>query len=362
MLAKDYLKEYAAPVGIFILSRLCIFLIIALVSMYGMGRGANISQWDAKNYISIAEQGYQFDGTYRGQSAYIAYFPLLPALMSGVSASTGVQASTAGIMVSALFGILSVILLYRLIANTKGRQAGLIAVSMFSFYPASVFLSSSYTESLFAFLVLTTFLCIQKKQFRWAIVPVALACITRPTGAILGIVYLYSLYKDKYPLYKIAFYGFLAGIPFYCFLFFQYLQYGTAFAFMKAQSVFWNQHLVPVWEGMFLFYKDVFTSTWAVPMRYQDGLICTLVIFLLVYAWKHTPRHIWYFGLGVVLLTLSSDKILGMGRYMMLVFPIYYALAHLGEKYKHLYPYMLVVSAMWCALITVIFSIKELVF
>ncbi|MFM2383807.1 MAG: hypothetical protein RIQ72_379, partial [Candidatus Parcubacteria bacterium] len=136
----------------------------------------------------------------------------------------------------------------------------------------------------------------------------------------------------------------------------------TFFAFMHAQSINWGHKLVFPWEGLWVFYQRVFSDTPVRGMWIQDGILLGIMLLTLIISIKKVPRNIWYIGLGVVLLTLCSNNINGMGRYMLLCIPFYFIWADILKDRKTLSMVVVGLMAMWMSLATVLFAIREIIF
>lgn len=114
------------------------------------------SNWDAVYYNHLAQEGYSYE-------KFGAFFPLYPAILSYLSRLVGwsglLSPSVAVVVVSVVMNNLLFItnskLIYRLSKSMGGSdKQSYQAALLFSFNPASVFMSVGYTESLFCFLVL----------------------------------------------------------------------------------------------------------------------------------------------------------------------------------------------------------------
>lgn len=359
---KKLFIDFRTPIGIFITSRIVVYLTVLLASAYQMGMNISITEWDARNYIFIANNGYQFDGTFLGASAFIAYFPFLPLLLSLIHNATGIGYVYIGIGASFLFGLGAAILLYRLVREWANEKAAEAAVLLLSFYPMSFYLSAIYTESFFLFFVLATLYVMNKNKYLHASVCVALSCITRATGSVLGLVFAWDVWKKTRSVSKVILLGTLALLPFCSFLYFQYIVYGTPFAFTEALATNWNQHRVWPWVGFWKYIQYMFTDTYAFYMWRVEGLFMFGVILTLIASFKKIPRNVWYFGLGVLVLTLMSDRILGMGRYMMMVLPIFYYWGNRLSRHSLALTLVVAVSGCWMVFNTVLYVFGKLIF
>jgi GPI mannosyltransferase 2 len=111
---------------------------------------SKFKRWDAVYFLSIAEHGYQHEKQH-------AFFPGYPGLIS-LLASTGGRLNEAnliysGMIVSNFSFIAAALVLYHLGLQLGFRpQTSYKAAIIFCISPCSIFLSSIYTESLFALL------------------------------------------------------------------------------------------------------------------------------------------------------------------------------------------------------------------
>lgn len=142
--------------------------------------------WDSQYYLTIAEKGYIHE-------QFLAFFPLYPFLMR-VTAVTVLSPFTlflplcsvlllSGLLLSNIFFILAAFLLYRLTLRlTSDHQLSLYSSFFFCLNPASVFMCSSYSESLFVCLCFGGMLAIATGKSFLACLLFALATATRSNG------------------------------------------------------------------------------------------------------------------------------------------------------------------------------------
>ncbi|KAK4264069.1 hypothetical protein QN277_029408 [Acacia crassicarpa] len=112
--------------------------------------------WDSVYFVRIAQCGYEYEQTY-------AFLPLLPICISFLShtvfapliALIGERAVLAvcGYLINNVAFVFAALYFYKLSATIlKDPEVSLLASILFCFNPASIFYSSIYTESLYAFL------------------------------------------------------------------------------------------------------------------------------------------------------------------------------------------------------------------
>ena len=146
------------------------------------------------------------------------------------------------------------------------------------------------------------------------------------------------------------------------FVLYQKLFYENPFAYFAAQKSQWYHTGTLPWIGLKNFLNSVVYDTTFGAMWRMDFVILTFVVVLLIFSWKKIPHHIFFFGCGVVLLTLSQTYILGMSRYMMMVLPVYFYGAVLLTRYPILkYPTYIIFGALM-VFNTILFSLSKMIF
>ena len=152
--------------------------------------------WDSEYFIMIAEHGYLYEQS-------LAFFPLLPWVMNVTSSivysSTGLSQATIparsmnlimGWAVSNLAFLFAALLLYQLTLKVYGsRKMAAVTSLLFAISPASVFMSSVYTESMFAMFSFAGMLCLEMHHPWAAILLFTFGGATRSNG-ILALLFL----------------------------------------------------------------------------------------------------------------------------------------------------------------------------
>lgn len=137
---------------------------------------APAARWDAKWFLTIAEEGYD------GQRA--AFFPLYPALLTAAGAITG-SALVGGIVVSLGCLVAGLTVLHRLVTLDFGEDVARLCVLLVACFPGALWLSAVYSEALF--LALSAGAVYAARTDRWAAAGIcgALAASTRSAGIVL---------------------------------------------------------------------------------------------------------------------------------------------------------------------------------
>jgi hypothetical protein len=180
-------------VGILALTRavqMIMLLWLGSVADDGTSLRGRLLVWDAGWFLKVAVNGYPHgytlgaDGRLEGNG--LAFFPLYPMLIRGLTA-LGLDSGTAAISVSWLASIGAAIALYLLGTSLYGHRAGWALVAICCSAPVSIVLSMAYSEGLFLALVAGMLVAAHRRVW-WAAGLLGLAAaLTRPTGLAAAI-------------------------------------------------------------------------------------------------------------------------------------------------------------------------------
>ena len=214
------------------------------------------SRWDSNYYADIALHGYshlivpqwEFFPSY---PALIGFLGRLAAIVIPMQNDLAVYSM--GFVVSNLAFLGSVYYMYTLslliLHNTK---LATYSALFLAFYPAGVFLSAVYSDSLFLLLTLSCLYYWRIGAFKWSALLGFFGALTRPVGVFLVVPYLYELLTDASSGKKVILYVPVASVllGFLSFLTFSQLMTGTPFATFQAERLYWgvtlNIHSVSV--------------------------------------------------------------------------------------------------------------------
>lgn len=236
-------------VGILALTR--VFQLILLVGLdrataEPTGLRHNLLIWDGGWFLRVAEgyeTGYTYNADHTVQGNGLAFFPLYPMLIRGLSA-LGFDPGSAAITISWLASVGAAVALHLLGTTLYGRRAGWALVAICCSAPMSVVLSMAYSESLFLALVAGMFVAAHRNVW-WAAGLLGLgAALTRPTGAAaavaLAVAAIIAVRRNpgkKWPPLAAAAVA-LAGVP--AFLGWVAWRVGDPEAWFKIQSSGWG--------------------------------------------------------------------------------------------------------------------------
>jgi hypothetical protein len=149
-------------------------------------RAPPLARYDSGWYLHIAEHGY---GTPPGpgEKSEHVFFPLYPLLVGGLAKVSGVDAFLVALAVSASLTIAAGALFVEEGRRRLGDTGARHALAFLLLFPTSFFLLAMYAESLFLLLSLLAFAAVQRRRFGMAAAFGLLAGLTRAPAAALAL-------------------------------------------------------------------------------------------------------------------------------------------------------------------------------
>ncbi|KAM9116476.1 GPI mannosyltransferase 2 isoform 1-T3 [Pangshura tecta] len=159
-----------------------------------------LSHWDAEHFLFIAEHGYLYEHNF-------AFFPVYPLSVRAVAEVTlwplqGLlclrsRLLLSAVLLNALLSVLAAAVLYELGCMVLHcRRMAFLSAVLFCLTPANVFMTAAYSESMFAFLVFSAMLQLEKGQSWTSGLLFSLAAGVRSNGVINTGFLIYSQSKD----------------------------------------------------------------------------------------------------------------------------------------------------------------------
>lgn len=307
-----------------------------------------IWQWanfDGVHYLTIAKKGYVGTGLIQ------AFFPFYPLVIRLINKLIG-NFLYSGLLVSNFFFLLALFFFNQLIKLERMKNKKWAFLFLFLF-PTSFYFICLYTESLFLFLSVLTFLLIRKKNWFLAAIFASLASMTRLVGVFLGFALVWEYYqflskkKQKKPIFlaKSLFLGFVSvtGLLLFC----SYLNrvFGNPFYFVQVQHAFGASRQT---DKIILFYQVIWRylkmlatirgNNFLLYTISQEFFLSLFVLGVLIFGWikKVKKSYLIYSFLSFFLPTMTGN-LSSMPRYTAVLFPIYLILAQIkNKKFKYL--------------------------
>jgi Gpi18-like mannosyltransferase len=298
-------------------------------------------RWDSEWYNIIASQGYSYNGD-PNVTQSVVFYPLFPLLARGLSAISGLATTDALLVVANLASLAAVLLLHRFVRGQFGERVAFLTVALLSFFPASVFLSTGYTEALVLLLMVGFFLMLQQQRFVAAALLAGLAAATRSSGVMLLPVLVFELWRrrelrlfirDVVPL------ALLASAGLWLFMLYLGVTFGKPLLFSEAQAAFQGGTTLPQRMFAALTLQPLLTlnNLAEVGPGALDHWIFLIIVALLAWAWFKLDSAMVLFASLVLLLpylTVSGGPqgLIGMARYNLVSFPLFIAGAMLLKR------------------------------
>ncbi len=345
--------DWQAPVAAFAVSRLIVLLSGYLGSIlfldssnpppYHLRGTGNLlldifgSRWDTGFYVSIVEEGYKLHGV---ELPSAAFFPLLPMLMKALT-WVGLDAVVAGVLISNLALLGAAVVFHRWMSRERPELADR-ALWYLLIFPASLFGSAIYTESLF--LLLAVGALERARAGRWATAGAlgVLSSLTRLHGLAVGLMLLLCWWEERRrdPASTPRL-GFLAGLltPLGLGLFMTHLwfAFGDAFAFATAARS-WGRAPRPPLETLksaMPAVGDWWGNLVGGRVHVDNAMDVLAVLAFLFVGASLLARRRWAEGGFVVAcltLSFSSGLLMSQRRYVWVLFPAFALLASWGER------------------------------
>lgn len=193
--AKDWVTTFWPALVAFVASRLvligCLYVAPAINSTYSRRRF--FTDYDGAHYLSVAQTGYPpLYPKGGGFNALSAFFPLLPLLIRGLHAVTGIGYKVSGILIVNAALLASFCVIWLLVRETTSAGTASRAVFLTAFWPASFVLSMIYSDSLLLLLSAGCLLALRKRHWITAGATALLASAARPNGLVLALCCLWA--------------------------------------------------------------------------------------------------------------------------------------------------------------------------
>lgn len=334
-----------ALLSVAVVSRFFVFAVaLAANSIFGVSPACNrcgdigvpffnlFSRWDSSYYADIAIRGYPNLITQRWE-----FFPLYPLLMGifgrflaiipEIPLTLGVH--LAGFAISNLAFLGSVYYLYNLSELVLGKAKLAFDSAFFlAIYPAGVFLSATYSESLFLLLTLSSLHYWHSGRVAKSAGLGFLATLTRPVGIFLAVPYLYEALTNparrRVPSTYVP--VMCAPLGFLVFMAYSQLMTGTPFATFAAEREFWNVSMNPN-TIMLLAHKELLTHPIIIPFL----ALGILAVAASVLAAGNRAEEAIDLYATCLLISYLVTPIISFPRYSITLLPAYWTLSRWSQ-------------------------------
>lgn len=285
------------------------------------------ARWDSIWLIELAKHGYHFEeGTKQNN---LNFLPLYPLFMRTVAPLAAGNYILAGWIVSALCLAGALAVFYRLLQQFHPEIDPQQTIFYLLIFPASFTLNAVYAESLFLLLSLLTFYFALRGRFTLAGIFGGLAALTRINGILLFVPVVWEYFR-RHGRSGLRQRSFLAVflVPLGTFLFFlhHYLRFGNFFMYLKVQKQF-GRSLFHIPSDHFIFLSHPAVTNFIFDLIFfAFAMMCTWLVF------KRGWISYGLYLLASLLLIVATGTLVGVGRYSMVLFPIFIALATIKSR------------------------------
>ncbi|OIK25879.1 glycosyltransferase family 39 protein [Streptomyces malaysiense] len=303
-----------------------------------------LSTWDGWWYLQVAGNGYHpgplkplaHGGVFTVEQNSVAFFPLYPGLIRGVSEVTGLGLSGAGILVSVVASFVAAAGIYAVISALAGARAGTIAAGLWAVAPGAGVEWAVYSESLYVALAAWTCYCVIRRRWVAAGLLAFAAGLERPTSAaLIGAVGLAALVtvarRDSRREHGVAgpVYAMIAApLGLLTYLVWVGLSMGSLTAYFTLERGGWAHHFdwgvytldvlrnVAVGRNGYLF-------AFSTPDLLAVQLVIALPFLVALMLRKRPPSVLVAYTLASILTVLGTQQMFGnTSRYLLPVFPL----------------------------------------
>lgn len=198
------------------------------------------TRWDSWEYEQIAREGYWYDFNHKPKPyGTVACFPFYPLAIRPLGLILGGRYDVAGLIVSNASALAGLILLFQWAAWWGDRRSAWLAVSAATFFPAGLFWSALYPQSLYFLLSIASLILMLDGRVALACLVAAAATATRFEGlalvpALAGIL----LQRDRGKLGWDALWLLVAPLGAAAYMAYLYHRWGDPLLFLRVHAMF----------------------------------------------------------------------------------------------------------------------------
>jgi hypothetical protein len=301
-----------------------------------------MARWDSFWYHSVAEVGYGYS---EGSQFSFAFFPGYPMAMWLVGSLVG-DFYLGGILVSAGLGLVTLYLFRAWLVEVAPSQKPSSALVALAFGPSAFYLMGiAYAESMFLASTIGAFLMLERGRPIRAGLLGAVAAVTRPVGVavVVGLALramelqpappdgvkqrqLTRFLRGRRAAVLLPLVG-LAAYPLYL-----WVTQGDPLVFMTAGAEGWG-HGINL-DNVFKFgeFGPEFSSRYRAVVAVQAAMLVVSMVVLPSIRRSFGRSYMIYTLIAVLLPALVRPTVLGIGRYVLVAFPVFAIASRLLDR------------------------------
>ncbi len=285
------------------------------------------ARWDSDWYLFVAKAGYLIQPA--APVSDIVFFPAYPGVMRALSLIFGGNLVLAGWLASVIFLFLATWYLARLVREFHPDVDPSLTVMFLLMFPTAFFLNAVYAESLFLFLSVAAIYHGRKGEYAIAALLGFFAALTRITGVLLLFPLAYECYlryraEGRFKKISLSLLAIPAGT--FSFFLYHYLRFGSFLLFFRTEAA-WGR-------AGWLRNDDLVFGSHAAMISSSFDIFFTLVGILLAYLiWRRVRASYGMYCALTILVAVASGSLWSMGRYLLVLFPIFILFASIKNEY-----------------------------
>lgn len=354
---RGVLDSWWRPAAIYLAARSGLALLAwALSFLQHVPLSSALSKWDSGWYLFVAAHGYgpsvPAAAGGHGLAHQIAFFPLLPLLIRGLEAATGMALLPAGLVVTSAAGLAGAVVVWHLAEGRYGEAAADRATALVFCFPGAFVLGIAYSESLLIPLVAGSLLALGARRWVVAGLLAGLATAVDGTGiaavvpCVVAAAVALATRRDWRALWAAA----LSPLGVAGYFAYLWQHDGTPLAWFDVERDVWHQNptLAAVWDQFvgFAHHPFVFPNSTAQVF----GFLAAVALLVVAVVTRADPAWIAY-GAAVFILAFLSPQEGFMPRIVLHAFPL---IVVAGAALRRWFVPVLVASALLMAVMTVV--------
>jgi Gpi18-like mannosyltransferase len=295
------------------------------------------ARWDSAYYGDLSIRGYS-----NSMERHWAFFPGYPIVMGAfgrilavsLSIPLGLAVALSGFIISNLSFFGAVYYMYKL-SKVVLHSANLAFSSalFLIFYPAGVFLSAVYSDSLFLMLTIGSLYFWRVKKLGISGILGFLAGSVRPVGVLLAMPFLYEILTTPKTRSQVASYLHPAVvlIPYPLFMVYSYVKTGSALAFVEAELRYWGivEFRNPL-MALYSLYDGIMENLLILPFVLLSVVAILASVATARKYHEESAFHVHAFSLLFVYLFIASLP--SFPRFSITLIPVYWWVARWSSK------------------------------
>jgi hypothetical protein len=348
---------FARAIVVYLAWRLVTILCVALVELFTHhGLLHDLSIWDGAWFLKAVHFGWPAHLPMKSGHVManpIAFFPLLPLMMRGLAALTGLSAAAVGVTLSALTGLTAVIAIGVLTSEFASEVKAERAALLFAVSPGSFVFSLIYAEGLLVTFVAFGLWALLRRRWLLAGVLGALATASSPVGLAFAIscVVAAALAVVRERAWRSLAAPLIAPMGFVAWMGYLWIHTGTLMAWRLTERGGWNSYPSLRYPLHILarFLSNPLSPTMTGQILFAGTVVS--VLGLVVVFREHQPVAVLTYATSAIALFAISAPVGLRPRFVMLAFPLAIAAATRWSGWR--FKLLMAVSSIILLLMTV---------